>query len=133
MPPLKRLKHEQFVQAFPDKPSAVQAYQSVYHNASYGSARARACALMAKEEIKTRLLEVFQEKGINDDFIANGLKKLTNANKENVRLGSFRTILEVRKDIDSSSNIGIQLNLETEEKAKLLERMKRYSEIISAE
>lgn len=130
MPPLKNLKHEQFVQAYPHKNTAYEAYEATYHVGG-DTSRANASRLMARPEIKNRLLEVFQEKGIDDNFIADGLVRLSNASKENVQLGAYRTILEVRKDIDSANKIGIQVNVETEKQERAIERLSRYSSIIN--
>ena len=109
MPPLKNKKREQFVQAFPKSATRYGAYEETYH-CEGASARVGASKLLAVPEVQNRLLEVFEAQGINDGFITDGLKRLTSANKENVQLGAYRTILEVRKDIDSAAKIGIQVN-----------------------
>lgn len=129
MPPLKNKKHEQFVQAFPDSANATEAYKKTYHTPLHSSAIVRASQLLDRPEVQNRLLEVFEKDGINDQFISEGLKRLTSANRENVQLGAFRTILEVRKDIESSTKIGIQLNIEQEKKEKVLSRLANYAKI----
>lgn len=132
MPPLKNLKHEQFVQAFPNSPTAYQAYQETFHTPTQGASRTGSSMLLNRPEVKNRLLEVFEERGLNEDYISNKLHDLTNAHKENVQLGAIRTILEVRKDIESANKLGVQVVVNTEAREKLLGRFNKYQQIIDA-
>lgn len=121
MPPLKHLKHEQFVKNFVKSSSATEAYLNTYPSSSEVSAMSSACDLLSSPKIQNRLLEVFEEQGISDGYITTGLKALIdNDPKGSVKLGAIRTVLEVRKDIESANKIGIQVNIsEGERKSKM--------------
>ncbi len=127
MPPLKNLKHEQFVQAFPKSPDGTTAYKNTYHPNSHASAKVGASVLMERPEVKNRLLEVFEEQGLDEDYISAKLKSLTNANRENVQLGAVRTILEVRKDIETSSKLAMQVNIDTEKREAILKLISSFA------
>lgn len=130
MPPLKNIKHEKFVRELIKSPTNTEAYQKVY-DCTRDAARSSAPVVLADPSVRNRLIEVFEEQGINDDFVSSRLKHLsTSAQKESVQLGAIRTVLEVRKDIDSSSKIGIQINLDQEKKEKAITRLQRYRDII---
>ena len=135
MPPLKNLAHEKLVQTYVTHPkkafNGTYAYATAYPEASKATAAVEATRVLHYPQVQNRLLEVFNEEGIDEKRISRKINELLENPKGSVQLGTVRTILEVRKDIDSASKIGVQINLETEEKSKLLERMKRYSAIIS--
>lgn len=127
MPPLKNKKHEQFVQAFPHSPNATEAYKSAFHTPKHSAAKNGASQLMDRPEVNNRLLEVFQEQGLDDDYITAKLKALTSAHRENVQLGAVRTILEVRKDIETSTKLGLQVNIDTEKRSAILNLIKNLA------
>lgn len=119
VPPLKNKKHEQFVRNVLIKPSATQAYQETF-KCSYDNARAHSHRLVANGGVQNRLLEVLNEAGLDEIRIKDKFDQLLEAKKESVQLGTLRTILEVRKDIETSSKLGLQVNIDTEKRAAIV-------------
>lgn len=126
MPPLKNKKHEQFVRNVLMSPSVTQAYQKTF-NTNYDNAHAHSHRLAANGGVQNRLLEVLNEAGLDEIRIKDKLDQLLEAKKESVQLGTLRTILEVRKDIETSSKLGLQINIDTEKREKIISLIGKLS------
>ena len=82
MPVLHNIKHEKLAQAVvKQNKSATRAYQEIYPNATYDTAKNRGNLITKDYDVRQRMVEILNEQGTTKDVCGNKLKELMNHTK----------------------------------------------------
>lgn len=133
MPPLRNIKHEQFVQTLASqlvdptkRPSITSSYQQVY-SSSYEASRFHGSRLMSYEAVRKRMSEVLEELGCSREWRVEQLRKLVSKGNNGIKLGAIKEMNRVDGLTDlPSSNTTIVANSEHFE-SELKDRALRYT------
>lgn len=82
MPPLKHVKHEQFVQTLVTSPSATKAYQETYQNPNSESSKVNASKLLTIHNVRERLYELLEKRKVGLERVTERFGEVLNDTSE---------------------------------------------------
>jgi hypothetical protein len=101
MPPLKRIKQEQFARAVIESGSQTEAYQKVY-GVDYDVAKSNASDSLSKPNVRARVMELLTENKAGLSDVSKRIAEHVHGENAPVSLSACQTVLKVAGAMDEA-------------------------------
>lgn len=114
MPPLLNLKHEKYARTYAKTMNGTDAYKAAYPKVTHETADAHGYQLVGNSGVRSRIVELLEEKGFDEDGLTEKHAQLLNGKRESTQLGALKLAYEIREDIKPAGP-PVQVNVNVDE------------------